>query len=160
MSRVSGGRREEDPSSLKDTNGSWNRKRRKQDENRRSRGRREDRARGTSKKDDRVEHEMTHFLSGAGAGTLSEAKRNGSSRNSRELHVHGRRNGGKHSGACSREREVDESCVVSRKSTCEGICRRRIAWLRESGLDFVDMIVNSDNKRAPTSLIESWSNLL
>ena len=35
-----------------------------------------------------------------------------------------------------------------------------MAWLRESGLDFVDMIVNSDNKRAPTSLIESWSNLL
>ena len=52
------------------------------------------------------------------------------------------------------------SSAVPRKSTCEGICGRRMAWLRESGLDFVDMIVNSDNKRAPTSLIESWSNLL
>ena len=93
MSRVSGGRREEDPSTLKDTTGTWNRKRRKHKMRIfRSRGRREDRARGTSKKDDRVEHEMTHFLSGAGAGTLSEAKRNGSSRNSHELHVHGRRN--------------------------------------------------------------------
>ena len=32
-------------------------------------------------------------------------------------------------------------------------------WLREIGLEFVDIIVKSDNEPALTSLIESWSNL-
>ena len=49
------------------------------------------------------------------------------------------------------------STVVPRKSTGEWICRRLMAWLREIGLEFVDIIVKSDN--TPASLIESWSTL-
>ena len=34
-----------------------------------------------------------------------------------------------------------------------------MAWLREIGLEFADIIVKSDNEPALTSLIESWSAL-
>ena len=34
-----------------------------------------------------------------------------------------------------------------------------MAWLRETGLGLMDIIVESDNKLASTSLIESWSTL-
>ena len=34
-----------------------------------------------------------------------------------------------------------------------------MAWLREIELEFVDIIVMSDNEPALTSLIESWSTL-
>ena len=40
------------------------------------------------------------------------------------------------------------STVDPRKSTGEWICRRLIAWLREIGLEFLDVIVKSDNEPA------------
>ena len=42
---------------------------------------------------------------------------------------------------------VQHSTVVPRKSTEEWICRRLMAWLCEIGLEFVDIIVKSDNER-------------
>ena len=51
------------------------------------------------------------------------------------------------------------SAVVPRKTTGEWICRRLIAWLREIGLESVDIIVKSDNEPALTSLIASWSTM-
>ena len=38
------------------------------------------------------------------------------------------------------------STVVPRRSTGEWICRRLMAWLREIGLELVDIIVKSDNE--------------
>ena len=54
----------------------------------------------------------------------------------------------------AREKETKAafSTVVLRKST-------GMAWLREIGLEFVDMIVRWDSEPALTSFIESWSNL-
>ena len=49
------------------------------------------------------------------------------------------------------------STVVPRRSTGGWICRRLLAWLREIGFGFVDIVVKSDNEAAPTSLIESRS---
>ena len=59
----------------------------------------------------------------------------------------------------ARERETRAvlSTVVPRKTTGEWICRRLMAWLREIGLESVDIIVKSDNELALTSLIASWS---
>ena len=51
------------------------------------------------------------------------------------------------------------STVVPRKTTGEWICRRLMAWLREIGLESVDIIVKSDNEPALTSLIASWSTM-
>ena len=51
------------------------------------------------------------------------------------------------------------STVVPRKSTGDWMCRRLMAWLRETGLEFVDIIVKSDNEPSLTSLTESWSTL-
>ena len=61
----------------------------------------------------------------------------------------------------ARERETRAvlSSVVPRKTTGEGICRRLMAWLREIGLESVDIIVKSDNEPALTSLIASWSTM-
>ena len=61
----------------------------------------------------------------------------------------------------ARERETRAvlSTVVPRKTTGEWICRRLMAWLREIGLEFVDIIVKSDNEQALTSLIASWSTM-
>ena len=58
-----------------------------------------------------------------------------------------------------RERETRAvlSAMVPRKTTGEWICRRLMAWLREIGLESVDVIVKSDNEPALTSLIASWS---
>ena len=50
------------------------------------------------------------------------------------------------------------STEVPKKSTGEWICRRLMAWFREIGLEFVD-IVMSDNEPALASFIESWSHL-
>ena len=47
------------------------------------------------------------------------------------------------------------STVAPRKSTGEWICRKLMAWLREIGLDLVEIIVKSDNDPAQTSLVES-----
>ena len=49
------------------------------------------------------------------------------------------------------------STAVPRKSAGEWICRRLLAWLREIGFEFVDIVVKSDNEAALTSLIETWS---
>ena len=51
------------------------------------------------------------------------------------------------------------STVVPMKSTGEWVCRRLMVWLREIGLEFVDISVQSDNGPALTILIESWSTL-
>ena len=39
------------------------------------------------------------------------------------------------------------------------MCRRLMPWLREVGLEFVDIIVTSDTDSALTSMIESWSKV-
>ena len=61
----------------------------------------------------------------------------------------------------ARERETRAvlSTVVPRKTTGEWIGRRLIAWLREIGLESVDIIVKSDNEPALTTLIASWSTM-
>ena len=53
----------------------------------------------------------------------------------------------------ARERETSAvlSTVVPRKTMGEWICRRQVAWLREIGLESVDIIVKSDNEPALTS---------
>ena len=53
----------------------------------------------------------------------------------------------------ARERETRAvlSTVVPRKTMGEWICRRLMAWLREIGLESVDIIVKSDNEPALTS---------
>ena len=51
------------------------------------------------------------------------------------------------------------STVVPRTSTGECVYRRLMAWLREIGLEFVDIIVKLDNELVLTSLIESWSTM-
>ena len=51
------------------------------------------------------------------------------------------------------------STVVPRKTTGEWICRRLMAWLREIGLESVDIIVKSHHEPALTSLIASWSTM-
>ena len=78
------------------------------------------------------------------------------------LHVHVRREGredvGIH-GCKRRETRAVLSTVVPRKTTGECIGRRLIAWLREIGLESVDIIVKSDNEPALTTLIASWSTM-
>ena len=61
----------------------------------------------------------------------------------------------------AREKETKAvfSTVVLRKSTGESICRRLMAWLREIGLEFVDIFVTSDNEPALMNFIKSGSNL-
>ena len=61
----------------------------------------------------------------------------------------------------ARERETRAvlSTVVPRKTKDEWICQRLMAWLREVGLETVDIIVKSDNEPALTSLIASWSTM-
>ena len=54
-----------------------------------------------------------------------------------------------------KERRELCSTLVPRQSTGEWACRR--LWLREIGLEFVDLIVNPDNEPALTGMIESWS---
>ena len=54
--------------------------------------------------------------------------------------------------ARKRETRAALSTLVPRKLT-----GRLMAWLREIGLEFVDIMVNSDNEPTLTSLIESWS---
>ena len=58
-------------------------------------------------------------------------------------------------------RESDESCAQQEgsKEVGDWTCRRLMAWRREIGLEFVDIIVKSDNEPALTSLIESQSTL-
>ena len=48
----------------------------------------------------------------------------------------------------ARERATRDvlSTVGPRKSTGQWMCRRPMAWLREIGLEFVDIIVKSDNE--------------
>ena len=49
--------------------------------------------------------------------------------------------------------------VVPRTPTGEWIRGRLMAWLQETGLEFVDIIVQSDTEPWSTSLMESRSNL-
>ena len=61
----------------------------------------------------------------------------------------------------ARERETKAvfCTVVPRKSTDEWICKRLMAWLREIGLEFVDIVVKSDNEPALVKLIKSWGSV-
>ena len=61
--------------------------------------------------------------------------------------------------ARERETRVVLSTVAPRKTTGEWICRRLMAWLREIGLESVDITAKSDNEPAPTSVIASWSTM-
>ena len=61
--------------------------------------------------------------------------------------------------ARERATRVVLSTMVPKKSTEECMCPRLRARLRETGLDFVDIIVKTDNEPTLTSLIESWSTL-
>ena len=61
--------------------------------------------------------------------------------------------------ARGRETRAVLSSVVPMKTTGEWICPRLMAWLREIGLESVDIIVKSDNEPALTSLIASWSTM-
>lgn len=49
--------------------------------------------------------------------------------------------------------------VVPRKSTGEWTSRRLMAWLRELGLEFNDIIVKSDSEPALLNLVEAWARL-
>ena len=49
--------------------------------------------------------------------------------------------------------------VVPRKSSGEWAAKRLMAWLRELGYEFCDIIVKSDNEPALTSLVETWGRL-
>ena len=61
----------------------------------------------------------------------------------------------------AREKETRAvlSTVVPRKTTGEWIWRRLMAWLREVGLESVNIIVKSDNEPVLTSLVASWSTM-
>ena len=92
--------------------------------------------------EERIEHEMTHLpfrsrrghcIEGWARGGLSKAI-------DAEIWVMVRR---------KRRRNVGNVWIY----------RRLMAWLREIGLEFVDIIVKSDNEPALASLIESWSTL-
>ena len=76
-------------------------------------------------------------------------------------HVHGRREG--RENVFGGQGKKDESCAQhggsEEKSTGDWRCRRQMARLREIGLEFLDIIVKSDNEPALTSLIESWNTL-
>ena len=61
--------------------------------------------------------------------------------------------------ARERATSVVFSTVVPRQSRAEWTCRRLMALLRDIGLEFVDIIVESDNEPALTSLTQSWSTL-
>ena len=104
----------------------------------------------------REEHKMTHlpFRSWCrhcimGRGREEDCRRTteeeASPRDPSGLHVHGSR-GRENIGVlgCGETRAV-LSTVVPRKTTGEWICRRLMAWLREIGLESVDIIVESNN---------------
>ena len=70
--------------------------------------------------------------------------------------VHGRRKGRKIVGAFGGQRKSDERCAQhgGSEEVDGSMARHRQIWL-----EFVDIIVKSDNEPALTSLIESWSTL-
>ena len=118
---------------------------------------------------EKEEHEMTHLPFGSWCRHCIMARgreedcrkvdggRAASSGSALVLHVHGRREGREDVGILGCKRKGDESCAQFR--TREWICRRLMAWLREIGLESVDIIVNSNNEPALTSLIASWSTM-
>ena len=57
------------------------------------------------------------------------------------------------------ENERQELCSAQWFRGREWICRRLLAWLRETGLEFVDILVKSDNAPASTILVQKWSTL-
>ena len=38
-------------------------------------------------------------------------------------------------------------------------CRRLMAWLREIGVEFISVVVKTDNEPALVKLIETWSSM-
>ena len=51
------------------------------------------------------------------------------------------------------------STVVPRRTTGEWTSRRLMAWTREIGIEFTDLVVRTDNEPALVSLVETWSSL-
>ena len=67
---------------------------------------------------------------------------------------------GENRGMFGGQRKGDESCALHVGSEeVDGRMDMLKAWLREIRLEFVDIIVKSDNEPARTSLIESWGTL-
>ena len=102
----------------------------------------------------RIAHAMKNsFISEAG-GTASGSKDKRSTVGERL-----RRNGtfpkfttGASTLALGRQRErEDDECCVPMKSTVDWISKRLLAWLRKIGLEFVEIIVKSDNEPVLTS---------
>ena len=58
-----------------------------------------------------------------------------------------------------RDTKATMATVVPGKSTNEWVPTRLMAWLRELGLEFNDIIVKSDNEPALISLVEAWRRL-
>jgi hypothetical protein len=58
-----------------------------------------------------------------------------------------------------RKTRATVATVVPRKSTGEWVSRRLMAWLRELGVEFNDIIVKSDNVPALVSMVEAWGRL-
>ena len=60
-----------------------------------------------------------------------------------------------------RERETKAvmATVVPRKSSGEWVAKRMMAWMKELGYEFCDVIVKSDNEPALVSLVEAWGKL-
>lgn len=58
-----------------------------------------------------------------------------------------------------RKTRATVATVVPRKSTGEWVSRRLMAWLRELGVEFNDIIVKSDNEPALVSMVEAWGRL-
>ena len=79
-----------------------------------------------------------------------------------EVQLHGRREGREDVGVLGCKRKGNKGCAQyggSEEDDGRMDSRRLMAWLREIGLESVDIIVKSDNEPALTSLIASWSTM-
>ena len=113
---------------------------------------------------DRIEHEMTHLpfrswcrhcIKGSGGRTVAQQlkKRDKSQKSIRTSCSWATKRKG-NTLPCLGERATRAALSTSAPRTSTGECRRMMARLREIGLEFVDIIVKSDNEPALTSLME------
>ena len=120
-----------------------------------------------------IEHEMTHFPSQSwfghcvrGQGKRDGLPQYGPGRNVPEIHVGYMFMGEEKEGSTlvllvARERMTNAvfSTVVPRRLTGERICGKTYGVASRDQAGVRDIIVNSDNEPAVTSLVEPWSNL-
>ena len=125
--------------------------------------------------DDQREHELTHLPYRSwcrhcvrGRGKEEPCRRTGGTEETGlpELHVDYMCMGEEKEGKTlailvGRERETKAvmATVVPRKSSGEWVTKRLMAWMRELGYEFCDVIVKSDNEPALVSLVEAWGKL-